>query len=102
MDLKDMIEKGIDAYHFSGKRNIEPTIVTCKNEEFSDDVFNERSMLGKTRQEYLENLKKFGLTPGKEYICKKIEAFGDVFDMEIESNDFNNKESYASFFFKVK
>ena len=94
------INKNIDSMPFTGIRIIEETIVTCKGNSLCDELFSKTCMLGESREIYYSNLKKWGLTPDKEYIATKIEGYGDVFDIFV-INDNNIEESYMSIFFDI-
>lgn len=100
-DLKELF-KGIDARPFTGERELTPTVVICKGEEFPNSWFSPSSILGATREEYYKNAKEWGLTPGKEYIATKVDGHGDVFDILIENTDLGEESWFMSLFFKLK
>lgn len=98
--LKEL-KKNIDAHPFTGNRNIEDTKVICRGKTIKDTSFGQTSMLGKTREDYYKRLKKYGITPEKEYVAIGLEGYGDVFDIIIKENDFGKSDSYMSIAFDI-
>lgn len=102
-NIKQYFEEGLDKNPFTGVNELgEETKVICKGKSMSDSCFSSSSMLGSSREEYYNNLKEMGLTPGREYTIIKIEGYGDVFDVCVKENDNGEEEWYMSMFFELK
>lgn len=98
--LKEL-DKNIDSRPFTGIRKIEENKIVCKGKAIPDNWFSPSSMIGSSREVYYSNLKKWGLTPEKEYTAIKIEGHGDVFDICIKENDNGEEAWHMSIFFEI-
>lgn len=100
-ELRELFD-AIGNKRFKGIRILKDTpIVRCRGKSFPDHYFGPRSLMGKSRKEYYEKIKEYGLTPEKEYVAIKVEGWGDAFNICIKENDEGKEVWYMSNMFEL-
>ena len=89
-----------DRRPFTGLRDIDPPIAVTMR-DFDDSFFSPTSLLGESKESFLENFRDWGITYGKVYYTNMIEGYGDMADIVIIKNDFGKEASYMSLVFRT-
>lgn len=83
---------------FTGERQMIPP-VRVRLKFLPERYFSKTSMLGESREEYLERMKSDGIQLYKTYEAIRINGHGDVADITV-LNDFGEEKSFMEFLFR--
>lgn len=83
---------------FTGERQMIPP-VRVRLKLLPERYFSKTSMLGESREEYLERMKSDGIQLYKTYEAIRINGHGDVADITV-LNDFGEEKSFMEFLFR--
>lgn len=75
-----------DDFPWTGKRKVSPP-VRVKMRDIPETHFGSTSLLGGSKQEYLQRMEKLGITPDRVYEVYEVEGFGDVADVHIKETN---------------
>ena len=101
MTLNNMMMKYLPEKASSEEIKIPVTNLVCKDINDYYKHIKDENKRETARKAHSRFLAEEGLTPGKDYICKRISWLGNGIDIIIENNDFGETEIYNINLFKI-